>query len=393
MRLSSAQAVHYPEARAPPTQSCVPQKRRLDHDEQSNFPDFRQSPPRLNRTFQRDHAAREEVRPRDMYHVSPERNRRDSLDDRGSVFGDRSSRRTYRQCTPSPPPLRRPSHGIYNQRNPSSSIDGPTALSPVQSRPSLSSPFQRKNRDMLSPEHDQSAYSERAAYGNLTWRARKPPMDVSVSRGGNDDFGRSSKGSVSAGSPSRSQVPAKIDFNGIKSVPTGPKPGVAAASGRLSIGDLPEVDAAVKAGPHILIPGSCVPPDPAILRHLRGFLGSHQPEGIFVDNEGYYLTWPDTEQGHLDLANCAARKDGLLLFGMYTVEAIASTKVYHWASTSTLRRLRCKRSRRATLPRRCLRVQRLSQRHPRRRACSEISIRLWDLRRIYLCMVCPCRLT
>ncbi|KAK0885877.1 hypothetical protein LTR87_000581 [Friedmanniomyces endolithicus] len=140
-------------------------------------------------------------------------------------------------------------------------------------------------------------------------------MDVSVSRGGNDDFGRSSKGSVSAGSPSRSQVPAKIDFNGIKSVPTGPKPGVAAASGRLSIGDLPEVDAAVKAGPHILIPGSCVPPDPAILRHLRGFLGSHQPEGIFVDNEGYYLTWPDTEQGHLDLANCAARKDGLLLFG------------------------------------------------------------------------------
>ncbi|KAK0864421.1 hypothetical protein LTS02_005957 [Friedmanniomyces endolithicus] len=323
VRLSSAQAVYYPNPRAPSTQSCVPQKRRLDHDEQSNFPDFRQSPPRLNRTFQRDHAAREEVRPRDMYHVSPGRNRRDSLDDRESVFGGHSSRRVYRQCTPSPPPLRRPSHGIHNQRNPSSSIDGPIAHSPVQSRPSLSSPFQKKGRDILSPEHDQSAYSERAAYGNLTWRAKKLPILESAPREGDDDFRRSSKGSMSAGSPPRSQVPAKIDFNGIKSVPTGPKPGAAAGSGRLSIGDLPEVDAAVKAGPHILIPGGCVPPDPAILRHLRGFLGSHQPEGILVDDEGYYLTWPDTEQGHRDLASCAARKNGLLLFGMYTVEAIA----------------------------------------------------------------------
>ncbi|KAK1074515.1 hypothetical protein LTR12_009403 [Friedmanniomyces endolithicus] len=323
VRLSGAQAVCYPKPRAPPVQSCVPQKRHLDHDELSNFFDTRRSPPRLNRTFQRDHVALEEVRPHDMYHVSPERNRRDSLDDRQSVFGDHSSRRVYRQYTPSPPPLRRPSHGIYNQRKPSSSLDGPIALSPVQSRPSLSSPFQKQGRDILSPEHDQSAYSEPAAYGNLTRKAKKLPIVESASRGGNDDFGRSSKGSMSAGSPSRTQVPAKIDFNGIKSVPTGPKPGAAAGSGRFSIGDLPEVDAAVKAGPHILIPGGCVPPDPAILRHLRGFLGSPQPEGIFVDDGGYYLTWPDTEQGHLDLAKCAARKDGLLLFGMYTVEAIA----------------------------------------------------------------------
>ncbi|TKA81551.1 hypothetical protein B0A55_03014 [Friedmanniomyces simplex] len=197
-------------------------------------------------------------------------------------------------------------------------------LSPP-TNPSLSSPFQRKGRDYLPLEHDQSADGQRPLYGNLQWTATEAGTKEAGSRGGPDDFRRSSKGSMSASSPPRFQEPAKIDFNGIKAVPTGPKPGVTAA-GRLSTGPLPNVDPVVKAAPHILIPGSCVPPDPCVLRHLRGFLGPPQPEGIFVDDDGYYLTWPDSEKGHLELEKCVARKHGLILFSQYTVEM----KAFHW---------------------------------------------------------------
>ncbi|KAK0993896.1 hypothetical protein LTS01_007313 [Friedmanniomyces endolithicus] len=320
VRLNSAQAVYYPMPRISPTESCVPQKRRLDHDEQPNFIEAHRSPPRLNRTFQRDHDALEGVRTRQTYHVSPERISRHDSHDWESGYGGRSSGRVYSQRTPSPP-LRRPSHGVY-QTESLFSLDARKVLSPVQSRTSPSSPFQKRGHAILSPEHDEATHSKRADHRNLTWRAKKPSTDESISWEGNENLRLSSNGSMSASSPPRSQVPAKIDFNGIKAVPTGPRPGAAAGSGRLSIGGLPEVDAAVKAAPHILIPRSCVPPDPSTLRHLRGFLGSPQPEGVFVDDKGYYLTWPDTKQGHLDLASCAARKHGLVLFGTYTVEAI-----------------------------------------------------------------------
>ncbi|KAK5697338.1 hypothetical protein LTR97_007475 [Elasticomyces elasticus] len=318
MRLGEGQQVHYPPARASPR---VPQLRHRDGEVE--FAIKGNSPQSLARTFRRDDHPLEDVRPRYEEQEHPERYRW----------------REYDDYLPGPPPFdhgpprsppydlyerrRYSPHDFYDARRRSFSPEQRMPQSPIRARPALSSPHQSRRPDLMSPEFHEPFSGHRRPVRNLSWTAPKAigqdlmePEDMRspVAHEPSDVRSLRSRGSVT------------IEFNGIKDVPTGPKPSGKPTYRPTTIGPLPPVSAATRAAPHIFISAESLPPDPATVRHLGGFLKSDLPADILVDNAGYYLTWPDTTEGHEKLDQCVANKGGLQLFSMHTLVMVAYHK-------------------------------------------------------------------
>ncbi|KAK4951411.1 hypothetical protein LTR10_010385 [Elasticomyces elasticus] len=318
MRLGEGQQVHYPPARASPR---VPQLRHRDGEVE--FAIKGNSPQSLARTFRRDDHPLEDVRPRYEEQEHPERYRW----------------REYDDYLPGPPPFdygpprsppydlyerrRYSPHDFYDARRRSFSPEQRMPQSPIRARPALSSPHQSRRPDLMSPEFHEPLHGHRRPVRNLSWTAPKA--------NGKDLMETEDMRSPVAHEPSavrslRSRGSVTIEFNGIKDVPTGPKPSDKPAYRPATLGPLPPVNAAIRAAPHIFISAESLPPDPATVRHLGGFLKSDLPADILVDDAGYYLTWPDTPEGHEKLDQCVANKGGLQLFSMHTLVMVAYHK-------------------------------------------------------------------
>ncbi|KAK6422909.1 hypothetical protein LTR81_004467 [Elasticomyces elasticus] len=318
MRLGEGQQVHYPPARASPR---VPQLRHRDGEVE--FAIKGNSPQSLARTFRRDDYPLEDVRPRYEEQERPGRYRWREYDDYlsgpppfdygppGSPPYNLYERRNYS------------SHEFYGARRRSFSPEQRMPQSPIRARPALSSPLQSRRPDLMSPEFHEPLHGHRRPVRNLSWTAPKA--------NGKDLMEPEDMRSPVAHEPSavrslRSRGSVTIEFNGIKDVPTGPKPSDKPAYRPAIIGPLPPVNAAIRAAPHIFILADSLPPDPATVRHLGGFLKSDLPADILVDDAGYYLTWPDTPEGHEKLDQCVANKGGLQLFSMHTLVMVAHHK-------------------------------------------------------------------
>ncbi|KAK5709599.1 hypothetical protein LTR17_019628 [Elasticomyces elasticus] len=318
MRLGEGQQVHYPPARASPR---VPQLRHRDGEVE--FAIKGNSPQSLARTFRRDDYPLEDVRPRYEEQERPERYRW----------------REYDDYLPGPPPFdygpprspphdhyerrRQSPHEFYDSRRRSFSPEQRMPHSPVRARPALSSPHQSRRPDLMSPDFHEPFHGHRRPVRNLSWTAPKAN-------------GRDLMETEDMRSPVTHEPPAvrslrprgsvTVEFNGIKDVPTGPKPSDKSTYRPATIGPLPPVNAATRAAPHIFISAESLPPDPATVRHLGGFLKPHLPADIMLDDAGYYLTWPDTPEGHEGLDQCVANKGGLQLFSMHTLVMVAHHK-------------------------------------------------------------------
>ncbi|KAK5688899.1 hypothetical protein LTS10_000878 [Elasticomyces elasticus] len=317
MRLGEGQQVLYPPARASPR---VPQLRHRDGEVE--FAIKGNSPQSLARTFRRDDYPLEDVRPRYEEQERPEPYRWREYDDYppGPPLFDYGPRRSppydhYERRRQSP-------HDFYDPRRRSFSPEQRAPPSPVRARPALSSPHQSRRPDLMSPEFHEPFKGHRRPVRNLSWTAPKA---------NGKDLMETEDSPVTyeppAGRSLRSRGSVTIEFNGIKDVPTGPKPSDKPAYRRPAIiGPLPPVNAAIRAAPHIFISADSLPPDPATVRHLGGFLKSDLPADILVDDAGYYLTWADTPEGHEKLDQCVANKGGLQLFSMHTLVMLAYHK-------------------------------------------------------------------
>lgn len=111
---------------------------------------------------------------------------------------------------------------------------------------------------------------------------------------------------------------AKVDYNGIKGVPTGPKQTPTTKGGAKS---LAPIDPQVTLRPHIFISAGDVPAAQKTRPHLHKYLRSFIPreEDIFVDATGWYLCFEDTDSGRMDLATCFERHNKSKLFSVYTM--------------------------------------------------------------------------
>ncbi|KAK5715460.1 hypothetical protein LTR15_010104 [Elasticomyces elasticus] len=311
MRLGEGQQVHYPPARASPR---VPQLRHRDGEVE--FAIKGNSPQSLARTFRRDDHPLEDVRPRYEEQEHPERYRW----------------REYDDYLPGPPPFdygpprsppydlyerrRYSPHDFYDARRRSFSPEQRMPQSPIRARPALSSPHQSRRPDLMSPEFHEPLHGHRRPVRNFSWWAPKANGKDLMET---EDMRSPVAHELSAVRSLRSRGSVTIEFNGIKDVPTGPKPSDKPAYRPATLGPLPPVNAAIRAAPHIFMSAESLPPDPATVRHLGGFLKSDLPADILVDDAGYYLTWPDTPEGHEKLDQCVANKGGLQLFSMHTL--------------------------------------------------------------------------
>lgn len=120
-----------------------------------------------------------------------------------------------------------------------------------------------------------------------------------------------------------------MDFNGIRAVPVGPKTDLPqlraetdSARPNVPIRHRHYIDQSIRAQPHAFISSRCLPARQPTVRHLEGYVTSfrRKPTGVYVDDSGYYITFPDTSKGHEDLdelvASCPTREP---LFHMYTL--------------------------------------------------------------------------
>ncbi|KAK4891759.1 hypothetical protein LTR27_009611 [Elasticomyces elasticus] len=318
MQLGEGQQVHYPPARASPR---VPQLRHRDGEVE--FAIKGNSPQSLARTFRRDDYPLEDLGPRYEEQERPERYRW----------------REYDDYLPGPPPFdygpprspphypyerrRQSAHDFYDSRRRSFSPEQRMPHSPVRARPALSSPHQSRRPDLMSPDFHEPFHGHRRPVRNLSWTAPKANGKDLVEP---EDMRSPVAHEPSAVRSLRSRGSVTIEFNGIKDVPTGPKPSDKPTYRPATIGPLPPVNATTRAAPHIFISAESLPPDPATVRHLGGFLKPHLPADIMLDDAGYYLTWPDTPEGHEGLDQCVANKGGLKLFSMHTLVMVAYHK-------------------------------------------------------------------
>jgi hypothetical protein len=126
----------------------------------------------------------------------------------------------------------------------------------------------------------------------------------------------SSRSSHHGSTVSSDHVPPRVDFNGIRNVPTGP-------SSMLSR-PTPSVERAApnteraQQQPHIFMPASCLPVlESHIVKHLMGFFRDHKPLEIQMDEDGWYLIFESTRSGLTRLNHCYQDFNGQLFFSQY----------------------------------------------------------------------------
>ncbi|KAK3110662.1 hypothetical protein LTR53_014826, partial [Teratosphaeriaceae sp. CCFEE 6253] len=284
--------------------------------------------PRLNNTFQRDDMFRE--RWSDYYEGSRDRT---SFSSRRSPSPTRRPHIGRRSISP---PARQSFYDHYDRQRMYS--DDRRIQPASHSSPSLTRPVPARG-DGSSPANP----ARDPRFRNLTWTSAtnaRPAIDTApypVFSGGHS--GSPSRSVTSSlpqrppGSPTTAdftsptaaskrplQAAAKVDFDGLKSVPTGPRPVEGTRGPPPSSKHLSDVDRATKAAPHIFIPSISVPPRPTTIRHLARFLSPPvNRDDVFIDDTGYYIIWPDTEQGHRQLHACFAKNNGSTFFSKYVI--------------------------------------------------------------------------
>ena len=264
------------------------------------------SPPILRRSFIRD--------PRD--HWSPQRDQRLDAGSRSPDYTrrrDRGDRWKPSNGASSPPT--RPSP--YRTGS-SEYVEWPKPLS--RSSPILPSPplFDRRNSDLREP----------STYKNLTWKASdldsKLHTDAQKPKGHNSMADRSSPVcEVPSVRRATESTTVKVDFNGLKDVPTGPKQTPSERS-KLPNRPLPEVDKSIKSSPHIFISSQSLPAKVSTVRHLHRFLKRYilEESAICVDDSGWYLCFENTPAGRERLEMCYEKANHETLFSMYPLKMI-----------------------------------------------------------------------
>lgn len=86
---------------------------------------------------------------------------------------------------------------------------------------------------------------------------------------------------------------AKIEVNGVKAVPTGPAHWC-----------YPPVALSVKRLPHIFIPASSLPADPAAKPELNDMFKKYSTKSIHMDDSGYFIIFEQNALGRLALSTC-----------------------------------------------------------------------------------------
>lgn len=105
----------------------------------------------------------------------------------------------------------------------------------------------------------------------------------------------------------------KVNFNGAAGVPTGPRVSMTSHS-------LPNVDPEVRKAPHIFIPSTSVPAAVHTVQHLHRFLSHTEPDRVEVDGFGYYVTFPNDDEGRRRMNTCVLSRNRQIFFGMYTIQ-------------------------------------------------------------------------
>ncbi|KAK5133972.1 hypothetical protein LTR08_007092 [Meristemomyces frigidus] len=113
----------------------------------------------------------------------------------------------------------------------------------------------------------------------------------------------------------------RADFNGLRAVPTGPKTPIPESDWRdPQIPNLQDVNPIIRAEPHAFVSRQWLPPSQSTVRHVKGYLQRYDPKGVYVDDSGFYITFPDTEKGHRKLDVLVAEAPAMeMLFAMYTL--------------------------------------------------------------------------
>ena len=96
--------------------------------------------------------------------------------------------------------------------------------------------------------------------------------------------------------------------NGVDGVPTGPKADT-------------QVHDEVKRKPHIFVSERFLPPRPAMVKHLFGFLSKYVrgESSVLADEKGYYIVFEDTIEGRDRLHQCYMARHGGWLFNQYHI--------------------------------------------------------------------------
>ena len=72
-----------------------------------------------------------------------------------------------------------------------------------------------------------------------------------------------------------------------------------------------------KSVPHIFISARYCAADYSHYKHIVSVLRRYKPVSLFMESEGWYITFRDDMAGHNDMATCMKQRSGKLLFGQY----------------------------------------------------------------------------
>jgi hypothetical protein len=103
-------------------------------------------------------------------------------------------------------------------------------------------------------------------------------------------------------------VGTKIDFSGLRDVPTGPRRSIS----EINTPCISEINA-----PCIFISVRYMPKEQSMMRHLNRMLGNLRPDDIVIDDDGWNLIYDDSPAGHKRLTRCHERFHRELLFNQY----------------------------------------------------------------------------
>lgn len=91
----------------------------------------------------------------------------------------------------------------------------------------------------------------------------------------------------------------------------------------------PPVDHSVKQSPHVFIPAACLPVKQPTIKHLEALRAKYVAtkvgsRHVFMDDTGYFVTFPNNEQGRYQQALWLKTNEGMLVFGKYRLGSMVS---------------------------------------------------------------------
>ncbi len=215
----------------------------------------------------------------------------------------------------------------------------------------------RLNGRSSSSEHQDPEQHDRPLYRNFTWTNPDLPAKKSATKSRLNSLPADGNGQDTTprlDNPNAQPIGrVVVDYQGLKDVPTGPKPKAQAVMSDPALHVVPEVngvkdvpagprrklydplsdpalepkvDMSVSQSPHIFIPARALPPKQATLKHLWKFLRSSTSSDkmldVAVDHTGYFIMFEKSTQGIMELGACFKTKRQSVLFREYRLEMI-----------------------------------------------------------------------